>query len=201
MKTQLTTISVVVLALCACGPGAKITGGKQGAAEALYAASGPTKGGANKLGSGIDITGDVNVPCSEGGNAVLKGFGLTTGAGGLLASVGLSFTTEYKGCGVKTDLGTAVLNGSVAVSQSTKVTGTSVDVDQSIKGKVLFQGSCDDFLDIDISEKVAASALTQTSGGVSMVLKGTIADSAGSFSYDESVSVTPGKISVEITKK
>ena len=46
MMTRLMAVSVVILAFCACGPGAKISGGKQGAAEALYAASGVTKNAA-----------------------------------------------------------------------------------------------------------------------------------------------------------
>ena len=85
MKIHLATISIAVVALCACGPKAQITGGKQGASEALYAASGPMKGGADKAASRIDVSGSVDVRCAEGGSATLKGFGVVLGSGGLVA--------------------------------------------------------------------------------------------------------------------
>jgi hypothetical protein len=198
MKTQLLTISVVFLAFCACGPKAQISGGKQGASEALLAATGPMKGGADKYGSKIDITGAVDVKCAQGGSASLRGFGVVLGGGGF-ADVGQSFTADYNNCGVMTDLGVATMNGSLAVVQSVKVDGSSVDVDQSIKGKLLWQGACDDFLDIDVTQKVAVSALTQTSGGVSMVLKGKVINTEGTFDFNEAVNVTAGKVSVVVT--
>ena len=140
MKTQLSTISVVVLAFCACGPRAQISGGKQGASEALYAASGPMKGGADKAGSKIDVTGSVDVKCAEGGSATLHGFGVVLAQAGL-ADVAQSFTADYNNCGVMTSSGVATMNGSLAVIQSIKVASGTVDVDQSIKGKLLWQGA------------------------------------------------------------
>ncbi|MBS1148649.1 MAG: hypothetical protein H6Q89_347 [Myxococcaceae bacterium] len=198
MKTQLTAVSVVVLAFCACGPRAQISGGKQGASEALYAASGPLKGGTDKLGAKLGGTGSVEVRCAEGGSTTLSGFGVVLGSGGL-TDVGQSFTADYNNCGVMTGMGVATLNGSLAVVQSIKVATSSVDVDQSIKGKLLWQGACDDFLDLDVSQKVAVSALTQTTGGVSMIVKGKVIDTEGTYTFDEAVSVTAGKISVVIT--
>ncbi len=200
MKTSLTGISVAILAFCACGPKAQISGGKQGAAQALQAASGPMKGGTDKFGSKIDVTGSVNVQCAEGGSATLSGFGVVLGTGGL-TDVGQSFTADYNNCGVKTDLGVATMNGSLAVVQSIKVASGSADVDQSIKGKLLWAGACDDFLDIDITQKVAVSALTATSGGVSMVLKGKVIDTEGTFTFDEKVDVTAGKVSVVVANE
>ncbi len=200
MKTQLSNICVVVLAFCACGPRAQISGGKQGASEALYAASGPMKGGADKAGSKIDVTGSVDVKCAEGGSATLHGFGVVLGQAGL-ADVAQSFTADYNNCGVMTGAGVATMNGSLAVVQSVKVATGTVDVDQAIKGKLLWQGACDDFLDIDVSQKVAVGALTQTSGGVSMILKGKVIDSEGTFTFDEAVSVTAGKVSVVVASE
>lgn len=164
MKIQLLTVSVVVLSVCACGPRAQISGGKQGASEALYAASGPMKGGADKYGSKIDVTGSVSVKCAEGGSATLSGFGVAFGSGGL-TDIAQSFTAEYSNCGVMTGHGVAALNGALKVVQAVKVATGAVDIDQSMKGKLLWQGACDDFLDIDVTQKVSAGALTQTSGG------------------------------------
>ena len=200
MTTRLLAVSVVILAFCACGPGAKISGGKQGSAEALYAASGVTKGG-TPAGSGVDITAAINVSCPQGGSASLHGFALITDFLGGGANVGESFTTTYNNCGVKTSHGTSVLQGSVAVNQTVKVISGSTAVDQTIKGRIIFGGACDDFLDVDISQQVGVTALTQTSGGVSMVLKGKLVDTEGTFTFDESVSVTPGQITVEIAAK
>ncbi len=198
MKTALMTVSVAVLALSACGPRAQISGGKQGASEALYAASGPMKGGADKYGSKIDVTGNLTVSCAEGGSTTLRGFGIVLGSGGF-TDVGQSFTADYNNCGVMTGLGVATLNGSLGVVQSVKVAGSTVDVEQSMKGKLLWQGACDDFLDIDVVQKVSAGALNQTSGpGVSMILKGKVINTEGAFTFDEAVSVTPGKVSVVI---
>ena len=135
--------------------------------------------------------------CAEGGSATLKGFGIVLGGGGF-ADVAQSFTAQYDQCGVMTGMGVATMTGSLSVVQAVKVLSGSVDVEQSMKGKLLWQGACDDFLDIDVVQKVTAGALTATSGGVSMFVKGTVIDTEGTFTFDESVSVTPGKVSVVI---
>ena len=197
--TRLFGISAVVLMFCACGPGAKISGGKQGAAEALFAASGPTKGGSTP-GSGVDLTATVNVACPQGGSASLHGFALSTNAGSLGTDIGETFTADYNNCGVQTKAGVAVLQGSLSVSQAIKVLSGDTEIEQSIKGKVLWGGACDDFLDVDISQNVGVTAFTQTSGGVSMTLKGTVADTEGTFTYDEAVSVTPGTVTVAVSE-
>ena len=201
MKTQLMTVSVAVLAFSACGPRAQLSGGKQGASEALFAATSPLKGHADKFGSKIDvgINANIDMPCPEGGSATLKGYNLTFATGS--TDIRQSFTAQYSNCGVKTGLGVAKMNGSLLVDQMLKVALGSADIDQSIKGKVIWEGACDDFLDIDVTQKVTASALSQTSGGVSMILKGTVIDTEGTWIFDEEVTVTPGKITVEIANE
>ena len=62
-------------------------------------------------------------------------------------------------------------------------------------------GRDDDVLDIDVSQKVAVGALSQTSGGVSMILKGKVIDTEGTFTFDEAVSVTAGKVSVVVANE
>lgn len=198
MKTQFLAVSAAVLALSACGPGAKISG-RQGASEALLAASAATKSGADKAGSKA-LTGEVTVSCAGGGSATLKGFGVVLGSGGLL-DVAQSFDAVYNNCGVKTDSGVASLNGTLAVVQSVKVGSGAVDIDQSMKGKLVWQGAVDDFLEMDIVQKVAAGALTQTTGGVAMTLVGKLVDSEGTFTFNEAVSVTAGKVTVAIANE
>jgi|GEM_PF-3196983 len=200
MNTRLLTVSVAVLSFCACGPQAQISGGKQGASEALFAASQPLKGGADKMSSKIDLSASINVKCVEGGSVSLSGFGVVLGGTGLV-DVSQTFTADYNNCGVMTSSGVAGLTGSLKVGQAIKVETGSVGLDQTIKGKLQWSGAVNDFLDLDVSQKLAVDALSQTSGGVSMVVKGTVIDSEGTFTFNEAVNVTPGKITVEIANE
>ena len=50
-----------------------------------------------------------------------------------------------------------------------------------------------------MTQKVTAGALGQTSGGVSMFVKGKVIDTEGAFTFDESVTVTAGKVSVVVS--
>lgn len=196
MKTQL-MVFAAVLALSACGPRAQISGGKQGASEALYAASGPLKGGSDRYGSKIDVTGAITVNCAQGGTVSLNGFGLVLT--GSFTDIKQSFNADYNNCGVMTASGVASMTGRLAVVQAIAVNSGTVDLDQTIKGKLAWSGACDDFLELDVSQKVTAAALSQTSGGVSMVVKGSVKDTEGTYSFDEAVSVTPGKVSVVVS--
>lgn len=201
MKTQLIAVFGAVLVLSACGQGAKIGGGKQGASEAFLAASQATKGGADKAGQKA-ATGEITVSCSGGGSATLKGFQVVLGSGGIL-DVGQSFDAVYNDCRVSTESGPASMNGTLSVVQTVKVATGTVDIDQAMKGKLTWMGAIDDFLEMDITQKVQAAALTKTSGGVGMYLKGKLIDSEGTFTFDESLEVTAGKItlSASSTKK
>ncbi len=195
-----TTLASLTLTLFACGPGAKIASGKQGAAEALYAASGSTKSGADRLSQPFLST-DLTVSCQLGGQAKLTGFQTVAdtglGSGGAL-TVGQTFTVNFDNCAAaNTDQGKAVLNGSATVTQSVDVTSGSADVLQKLKGHILYQGAMDDFIDADVTQQISAVALSQANGGVSQSLKGSLADSSGTYQYDEAVTVTPGSISVQ----
>lgn len=188
MVKRILMVVVSSLAMMACGPGAKIDG-KQGAAEALFAGSQPTK--ANTSASPADISAN----CPQGGTASITGAGISIGTGG----VGTSFNMKYNGCGVaKSEQGVAIYNGSLTFSQSVMTSGSNVQVAQAFKGKVLVQGAYDDFLDVDVSQQVAVGDLGATGTGVSVVLKGTISTTEGTFTFDEAVTVTAGKISAKI---
>ena len=71
MVKRIVMLVVFSLALVACGPGAKING-KQGAAEAMFAASQPSK--ASTSASPVD----VSAKCPHGGTAEIRS---TPGAG------------------------------------------------------------------------------------------------------------------------
>ncbi len=195
--TRLTGLSLGVLAftaLTACGPGAKIDG-KQGAAEALYAASMPSKAGADKGTTPLDLTGAISWGCPQGGKASLTGFGLANITGGNVAQ---SFTISYQDCGaVKSDVGVAVLNGTLEIIQNVVTSSGTASIDQTLKGNLKVQGAFDDFLNADVRQQVSASALAGTAG-VSMKLVGTIATSSGSYAFDESLDVTAGHLSAVV---
>ncbi|MBK7858196.1 MAG: hypothetical protein IPJ65_06145 [Archangiaceae bacterium] len=192
----------LALALVACGgPGAKIGSGKQGAAEALFAAAAPTKGSSNRTAQGIDVSlQDLKVTCEFGGQATLANYLLQVDTSGTGATTGAKYTVKYDQCGLaKTSAGVAVYDGQWDVTQSTAVGSAGVQVKQTFKGKVTVTGAFDDFVDADVTQSVDVSALGQSGGSVSVVLKGTIADTSGSYTYDEAVNVTAGNLSVDVT--
>ena len=194
MVKRVLALVVSSFVMMACGPGAKIDG-KQGAAEALFAASKPSKAKADPSATPVDLTGGINFKCPEGGTADISGAGISIGTGGVATSVTLS----YKGCGLaKGDLGVAIFNGDMTLAQSVATSGGNVAVDQSFKGKVLVQGAFDDFLDADVKQSIAVGDLGATGSGVSMTLKGTIKTSQDTYTFDESVTVVSGNISAKI---
>lgn len=193
MVQRVLMVVVGSLVMMACGPGAKIDG-RQGAADAMFAASQPSK--ANTAASPID----VSAKCPHGGTAQISGAGISIGVGGGGANVGTTFNMKYNGCGVaKNDLGIAIYNGELKFTQSVMAGGSSANVSQGFKGKVLVQGAYDDFLDVDVSQEVAVGDLGASGTGVSVVLKGSITTSEGTFTFDESISVVAGQISAKIT--
>ncbi len=206
-RFAIAAFTVSVVALSACGPGAKISGNKESAASALFAASMPTKASSDKSSGGADLTGDLAYNCPQGGTAKLSGFSAVFGAGGGTLNVGQKFTITYNACGLaKSDYGTAVYNGSMTAEQTVNLaggqgTGGSVAIDQKLKGKVSVQGAFDDFIDADVTQQVSAAALGTGSGSLSMKLIGTVATSNGSYTYNEDVNVTAGSLSAEVTKR
>ncbi len=192
MVKRISMLVVSSLVMMACGPGAKIDG-KQGAAEAMFAASQPSK--ANTAASPIDVSAN----CPHGGTAEINGAGISIGIGSGSAGVGTNFNMKYNGCGVaKGDIGVAIYNGELTFSQNIMAGNGSALVEQGFKGKVLVQGAYDDFLDVDVSQRVAVGDLGANGTGVSVLLKGTISTSEGTFTFDESIDVVAGQISAKI---
>ncbi len=192
MVKRISMLVVGSLVMVACGPGAKIDG-KQGAAEAMFAASQPSK--ANTASSPIDVSAN----CPHGGTAEINGAGISIGVGSGGADVGTSFNMKYNGCGVaKGDVGIAIYNGELKFSQSIMTSGSNVSVDQGFKGRVLVQGAYDDFLDVDVHQQAAVGDLGANGTGVSVILKGNITTSEGSFTFDENITVVAGQISAKI---
>ncbi|MCU0695265.1 MAG: hypothetical protein MUC96_01910 [Myxococcaceae bacterium] len=186
-------VALGTLGLMACGGTAKIGGGKEGAAQAFFAASSATSAGANRSAQPLDITGSVSWKCPEGGEASLSGFGASVNTGGGGASVAQNFTVTYKNCGAaRSDVGVAIYNGSFTVTQAIVTNSGNVSVDQTFKGRVEVQGAFNDFIEADVRQQVAVTGLSSSGGGVTMKLVGTIKTSSESFSYNEDINVTAG---------
>jgi hypothetical protein len=201
IRTIKTCLWGAALVLLACGPGAKIGGGKQGAAEALFAASGPTKGSTDRTAQGIDVTlKDLSVSCQYGGQATLKSFVLQVDTTLNGATSGAHYTMAYDHCGAaKTDVGVAEYNGQWDVTQATMVATGTIKLQQTFKGKVTVNGAFDDFVDADVSQSIDVSSLGATGGTVAVNLVGKISDSSGTYNYNEMVNVTAGNLSVQVT--
>lgn len=191
----LRTVVVVVgaAALSACGSGMKLQSGKQAAAEAVYALSGPTSapGGASSFGLGT-----FSASCAKGGSVGVEGFSVNVNTSGGGADVGQTLSLTYKGCTVDTKAGPLVFNGTIDVTQRVVAGGSGATVEQAFHGKMYLQGAYDDFLELNVSERVEVA--TGSSGGsVAVVLKGDVTDASGRYTFDEAVAVSPGTVSVQ----
>ncbi|MBL8914904.1 MAG: hypothetical protein JNM17_29635 [Archangium sp.] len=194
MIKRVLMIVVGSFALMACGPGAKIDG-KQGAAEALLAASQPSKAKADKAATPADLSGAINWNCPQGGSAEIKGASVSIGTGGVSAGV----TMNFAGCGIaKSDVGVAIYNGDMNLAQNIATGTSTLSVSQTLKGKITVVGAYDDFLDADIEQVVKVGDLGSTGTGVAMHLKGTIKTSEGTFTFDEDLTVMSGTISAKV---
>lgn len=195
---RLMVVPFVAAAFLACGPGAKIGGGKEGAAQALFAASSVSSSSSG--GSGLDV-GNVSVSCPKGGKANLSVVVDTTTLTGA-ASGTTNLKIAYADCGLAgSDVGTAIYNGALNLAQTFAASAGSANLSQKFSGKVMVQGAFDDFVEADVTQQIAASKLTSTSGAVSMKLVGKITTSSGTYTYDEDVNVTAGSLKAEVTKK
>lgn len=182
------------LAMVACGPGAKIDG-KQGAAEALLAATQPWKAKAET--SATPVT-NISWACPEGGTAAISGASINIGTGGT-TDVSAGVTLSYRGCGLaKGSLGVAVFNGDMTFSNRILAGQSSAAVDLGIKGLVHVQGAYDDFLEADVVEKLSAADLGTKGVSVAMSIKGTVKTGEGTFTFDEMLSVMSGTISAKV---
>ncbi len=183
MKTLIRVVLPVVgLLLGACGPGAKLGGGKEGAAQALSQASsaltreGTTTGVNVGVGSGGANVGiNVEVQGRRGGFAkVSVKTAVSTGGGS--ASAGVDTSVIYQDF---SEDGRTRYNGSVETHQSVFASKALSAVEVSMTGKLTMTGEIEDFLDIQISESVSVDPTT-----VGLKLTGSISTSEETFTYD-----------------
>lgn len=188
---RLSILAAASAALVACGGGAKIGGGKEGAAKAAFEASQPAANGGKgsllqALASGqTNVNAEIKVDCAQGGTAELKldlTGGTTTGA--------FKYEVKYDDC---SEDGVNEFNGSMTMELSITGGATSGEIAMKLKGKIELSGDIDDFLDMDVTETISFSALTATSGSITVKLNGTIKTSEASHVYNnESITITAG---------
>lgn len=198
-------VSTVV---CACGPGHKLGGGKEGAATALFMTSAPTRSSSSTLGSGSSIQPSVTVSCPLEGKATLYGVSLAADASGTGASLSSSYTLDFQGCATTTfddpkspavEKDLVLLNGNMGITQLIDLSNSSAEVTQGFKGRLKLDGAFDDFLDSDVRQKVEAQWLGAQSGSVTVTLDGTITTSSGTYTYsNETVSFTAGHLTAAL---
>lgn len=197
--TRLTILSAMTLGLAACGGGAKLGGGKEGAAQAAFQASQPAGRGYNKTGQSLvekalasgatSIT--LTADCAQGGSASLK---LDVSANRLDGLVSYSIT--YDACN---EDGQNEYNGTMETAL-----GLDLDLDPrytkgafiiSMKGKLTIDGEISDFIDVDAKMSMDFAATSMHTGSVKLVVDGSIETSEGKFTYShETVAITAGEL-------
>jgi len=182
--TRLTMLSAMAAGLVACGGGAKLGGGKDGAAQASYQASKPTGrfGQTSQqlvekaLASGA-ATLALTADCSKGGKVSLKLDVDTVGQNGAL-----NYDVTYDDC---SEDGKNEYNGTVATSLRFAIDEnfSSFSFITTMKGKLTIEGEISDFVDMDTKLTMDISATSATAGNVKMVIDGTVKTSTGTYTY------------------
>lgn len=205
---RLSLLALATTALVACGGGAKLGGGKEGAAQALFAASQPAGQGGNKSQNGLNVSGlglnvsglvdprtlvsgadsslEVGVDCAQGGSVKLKLDLTSLGS----QSGSFKYNVKYDDCSQD---GVNKYKGDLTMEYSFVGTGTSLDLAMRLKGKVEISGDIDDFIDADVTETISLAATSATSGTVTVKLNGSIKTSEGNYTYaNETLTITAG---------
>ena len=197
--TRSTLLASLALALTACGgSGAKLAGGKEGAAQALFMASQAGSSALSAASTGRRASAnrpsmDMSADCAKGGKVTLR-FDVDESAdyseGGEF-----SYELDYDGCNQD---GRNAFDGTLLTSLVTDaVDSESFSMATKLKGKLDISGEVDDFIDADITQSLDFD-LADLEAGVGTVvvrLSGTIKTSTATYTYDGSpVTVTVGEL-------
>lgn len=194
--TRLMILSAMTLGLVACGDGAKLGGGKEGAAHAAFQSSQPAGRGSKTgqalveqaLASGA-ATITIKADCAKGGTASLKLDATSTSTDGLL-----NYSIAYDACN---EDGKNEYNGTMATSLGFKFdpSYTSGSFIIAMKGKLTIEGEISDFIDANVKMTMDFAATSTHSGSVKLVVDGTIKTSEGSYVYaNETIAITAGEL-------
>jgi hypothetical protein len=201
---RLTLLSAFTAALAACGGGAKLGGGKSGAAQAVFQASQPVgqQGTSAQalLGKALangQNTLDTTVTCEHGGKATLKVDTSYTG-GGDVENLTFAYDVTYAACNVD---GKNEYNGSMKTVMTLDADftngGTTAEIVYKLNGKLTLEGEVSDFVEAkNLTMTMSLSANSANDGAsVGMTLNGSIATSTESYVYtNESITITTGEL-------
>jgi hypothetical protein len=171
MIRSLLGVFAAALACIACGGegGARLGGGKQGAAQALATASSPAWMVNPSAGQ---IGGTATYACQHGGSVVVNFTAATPGS--------TSFTADYRDC--STD-GRSRLNGTLTTTTTVEASSTNALLVQHMIGELTISGQVSDFLRADITERVSVSNSSSTTSTATVVLDGWIETSSDRYVY------------------
>lgn len=204
--TRSALLASLALALTACGgSGAKLAGGKEGAAQALFMASQASSSALSAASTGGRVRAasatpdmDMSVDCAKGGKVSLS-FDFDETAdysnGGELA-----YALDYDDCSQD---GRNSFDGTLLTTMVTDVdqSGESFSMAMKLDGKLDISGEVDDFVDADITQSMdfdLSNVQTDGTGTVVVRLTGTIKTSTATYTYDGSpLTVTVGALPAE----
>jgi hypothetical protein len=195
---RLTVVSAMAAGLAACGGGAKLGGGKEGAAQAAYQASKPLGRNGNTAQRLVDqalASGATNVTlsanCTRGGKASLVLDASNIGQNGVL-----TYNVTYDACN---EDGKNEYDGTMEASLKFDMDpkSGSGSLISTLKGKLTIEGEISDFIDANVKLTMSVTSSSTSSGNVKLVMDGTVKTSGGSHTYanetlDISAGVLPG---------
>jgi hypothetical protein len=192
---RLMVVSAMSLGLAACG-GAKLGGGKEGAAQAAFQASqsagrGHTKTGQalieRALASNATLGISLSANCSHGGSA-----SLAFEANANPFDTAIHYAVSYDDCN---EDGVNEYNGTLKMSFGVEANPQNFGLYIAEKGELTIDGDISDSLDIDVKMTMDVSATSANTGSVKLVLDGTIETSSGRYVYtNETLSITAGEL-------
>lgn len=181
MEIRFTVVAALTMGLMACGRGAKLGGGSQGAAQAAYEA-GSAANEAGGLAAAALAAGQVNIgltvsaDCPKGGKVHLT-YTIT----GDEQAGELSYDVKYDNCSVN---GKTRYGGNMKMTLGGTGDGTNGVLAFKLKGKVTLSGAIDDFVDADVTQTITISGAGTDSASVGIVLTGTISTSTETYTYN-----------------
>jgi hypothetical protein len=199
---RMTLFSALMVGLTACG-GAKLGGGKEGAAQAVFQASQPTgRNGTNgqallaqALASGATSV-TITASCTKGGNATLSLDADETTTDPNTGAVSFTYDVTYNDCN---EDGKNALDGSMRTTLTANFSYdgnmSNASITYKMKGRLEISGEVSDFVNADITMTMSATASSAHTGSVALTLNGSIATSTETHVYNnERINITAGEL-------
>ncbi|XXF76466.1 hypothetical protein P2318_25925 [Myxococcaceae bacterium GXIMD 01537] len=180
-SVRMTLLAAAAVSLAACGGGAKLGGGKEGAAQALYQTSKSSeKKGASRLKDlASGAVAEVSVDCTHGGSATFKADTDNTFSNN--SKVSISFKVDYNSCN---EDGKNEIDGEMAMGFLIDISGDgsdiTADMNLALKGDIDISGEISDSLKTDIVETVK---IDSNAVNITMKLNGYIETSTEKYTY------------------